>query len=103
MIYLLAILLPFAALWGAGKPFQGIFCLILQITLIGWIPAMIWAILVVNNDKNEKRHKQLVDAAMGKDPFAPKPRPRLSSDYRGRAHELAEIEAQKTAQPPPDA
>jgi hypothetical protein len=25
-----------------GKPLQGILCLLLQITLVGWIPATIW-------------------------------------------------------------
>jgi hypothetical protein len=33
-----AILLPWLALFMRGKPFQGILCLILQITLIGWPP-----------------------------------------------------------------
>lgn len=65
MLYLLAILLPFTALFGAGKPFQGLICLVLQVTLIGWIPAALWAILVVNQRNAERRNKALI-AAMNK-------------------------------------
>lgn len=62
MIYLLAILLPWLALLLRGRIFQGILCLILQITLLGWIPAAIWAILVINNDDADRRTRQLIQA-----------------------------------------
>ena len=62
MIYLLAILLPFLALLLRGRIFQGILCLILQITVLGWIPAAIWAVLVINNDKAERRHRDMMAA-----------------------------------------
>ena len=62
MIYLLAILLPFLALLLRGRIFQGILCLILQITVLGWIPAAIWAVLVVNNDNAERRHRETMAA-----------------------------------------
>jgi uncharacterized membrane protein YqaE (UPF0057 family) len=58
----LAILLPWLALMLRGRIFQGIICLILQITLIGWLPAAIWAALVVNNDNQERRHRELIKA-----------------------------------------
>jgi uncharacterized membrane protein YqaE (UPF0057 family) len=51
MKYLIAILLPFAAFFTIGKPVQGIVCLVLQITLIGWIPATIWALMAVRSDE----------------------------------------------------
>lgn len=35
----IAIFLPFLAFFTIGRPIAGIVCLILQITLIGWIPA----------------------------------------------------------------
>ncbi|PPD14832.1 MAG: YqaE/Pmp3 family membrane protein [Methylobacterium sp.] len=57
-----AILLPWLALMLRGRIFQGIICLILQITLIGWLPAAIWAVMVVNNDNQERRHKELIKA-----------------------------------------
>ncbi|SUC18421.1 phage membrane protein [Proteus mirabilis] len=42
MRLILALLLPWLQFFTIGRPFAGIFCLILQITLIGWIPAAIW-------------------------------------------------------------
>ncbi|WP_267401806.1 MULTISPECIES: YqaE/Pmp3 family membrane protein [unclassified Chryseobacterium] len=59
---LLAILLPFLSFIVRGKIFTGILCLILQITLIGWAPAAIWAALSLNNERAEKRNKQLIRA-----------------------------------------
>jgi len=38
-----------------GMPISGILCLILQITVIGWLPAAIWALFVVHNDNAERR------------------------------------------------
>ena len=62
MIYAVAILLPWLALLLRGKVFQGILCLILQITMIGWIPATIWAIVVINNDNQDRRHREMLAA-----------------------------------------
>lgn len=50
MTIVLAILLPWLALLLRGHILQGLLCLVLQITLIGWLPAAIWAVLVVNKD-----------------------------------------------------
>ena len=43
MRLILAVLLPFVVFFTIGRPFQGILCLLLQMTLIGWIPAAIRA------------------------------------------------------------
>jgi hypothetical protein len=43
-----------------GKWVQALLSLILQLTLIGWVPAMIWAILVINNDNAERRHAEML-------------------------------------------
>ncbi|MBP2150798.1 YqaE/Pmp3 family membrane protein [Xanthobacter autotrophicus DSM 597] len=56
----IAVLIPWLALFMRGRVFQGIICLILQISLIGWIPAAVWALMVVNNDNQERRHQELV-------------------------------------------
>jgi uncharacterized membrane protein YqaE (UPF0057 family) len=66
MMFAIAILLPWLALMLRGKIFQGILCLILQITLIGWIPAAIWAVIVVNNDNEDRRHQEMLAAIKGK-------------------------------------
>lgn len=55
-----AIFLPWLALILRGRWVQGLVCLVLQITLIGWIPAALWAVLVINNDNQDRRHKELI-------------------------------------------
>ena len=60
MLYLVAILLPPLAMLLAGKPFQAVICLILQVTIIGWIPAAIWSVLVVNGHYADKRTDRIV-------------------------------------------
>lgn len=59
---LLAILLPFLSFMVRGKIITGIICLILQITLIGWLPAAIWAVLSLNNARADKRNDKLIKA-----------------------------------------
>lgn len=55
MRLILALLLPFVVFFTIGRPIQGIFCLILQLTLIGWIPAAIWAVYALSQYKTEKK------------------------------------------------
>ena len=43
MQLIIAIVLPWLLFFTIGRPIAGIICLILQVTLIGWIPAAIWA------------------------------------------------------------
>ena len=56
---LLAVLLPWLSFMLRGKILTGIFCLILQITILGWIPAAIWAVASLNDARNKKRYKKL--------------------------------------------
>jgi uncharacterized membrane protein YqaE (UPF0057 family) len=62
MRYLLAILLPPLALLFCGKIFQAILALILQVTVIGWIPASIWALFVVHSHLADVRNRELISA-----------------------------------------
>ncbi|MFT6559158.1 MULTISPECIES: YqaE/Pmp3 family membrane protein [Sneathiella] len=55
MRLIIAILLPFLVFFTIGRPFQGIFCLILQATLIGWIPAAIWAVYALSQYNTDKK------------------------------------------------
>ena len=55
MRLVLAILLPFVVFFTIGKPFQGILCLFLQLTLIGWIPAAIWAVFALSQYKTDQK------------------------------------------------
>lgn len=51
----LAIFLPFSVFFTIGRPFAGIICLILQITLIGWVPAAIWAVYALSQYSTDKK------------------------------------------------
>ena len=55
MRLLIAFLLPWLTFFTIGRPFAGIFCLILQITFIGWIPATIWAVYALSNYNTDKK------------------------------------------------
>jgi uncharacterized membrane protein YqaE (UPF0057 family) len=58
MRLLLAIFLPPVVFFTIGRPFAGLFCLILQITLIGWIPAALWAVYALSQYKTDQRIEQ---------------------------------------------
>jgi uncharacterized membrane protein YqaE (UPF0057 family) len=55
MRLLLAIFLPFIAFFTIGRPIAGIVCLILQVTLIGWLPAAIWAVYALSQYQTDKK------------------------------------------------
>jgi len=55
MRLLLAIFLPFMVFFTIGRPVAGIICLILQLTLLGWIPAALWAVYALSQYKTEKK------------------------------------------------
>jgi uncharacterized membrane protein YqaE (UPF0057 family) len=55
MRLLLAIILPFTVFFTIGRPVAGIICLILQITVIGWLPAAIWAVYALSQYKTDKK------------------------------------------------
>lgn len=58
----LAIFLPFVAFFTIGRPIAGIICLILQLTVLGWIPAALWAVYSLNQYKTDKK----IEQALGK-------------------------------------
>jgi uncharacterized membrane protein YqaE (UPF0057 family) len=55
MKYLIAIILPPVGMLLVGRIGLAIVCLILQLTILGWPLAAIWAVLVVNNAEHDKR------------------------------------------------
>lgn len=63
---LLAVLLPWLSFILRGRLLTGIFCLLLQITLIGWIPAAIWAVASYNNAQIDKKFKKLEKQMLNK-------------------------------------
>ena len=58
MRLLLALLLPWAAFFTIGRPISAIVCLLLQITVIGWIPAAIWAVYGLSQFKTDRKIKK---------------------------------------------
>ncbi len=52
---IIALLLPWLVFFTIGRWGQGILCLILQITLIGWIPAAIWAVYALSQYQTDKK------------------------------------------------
>lgn len=59
MRLILAILLPWLQFFTIGKPFQGIFCLLLQLTVIGWIPAALWSVYALSQYKTDKKIERM--------------------------------------------
>jgi uncharacterized membrane protein YqaE (UPF0057 family) len=62
----IAILLPWLALLLNGHVFQAAFCLGLQLTVLGWIPAAIWAVLVVNDDRRQRQYREMLRLLHGR-------------------------------------
>ena len=61
MRLLIALFLPFLCFFTIGRPISGIVCLLLQVTLIGWIPAAIWATYSLSQYKTDKK----IEKALG--------------------------------------
>lgn len=59
---LIAIFFPSISFFLRGKILSAIVCLILQITLIGWLPAAIWAVLSLQNAWADRRNEKLLKA-----------------------------------------
>lgn len=55
MRLVIALLLPWLTFFTIGRPVAGIICLILQVTLIGWVPAAIWAVYALSQWKTDRK------------------------------------------------
>jgi uncharacterized membrane protein YqaE (UPF0057 family) len=55
MRLLLALILPWLQFFTIGRPVAGIICLILQLTVIGWIPAAIWSVYALSQYSTDKK------------------------------------------------
>ncbi|MFC4750264.1 YqaE/Pmp3 family membrane protein [Flavobacterium branchiicola] len=63
---LIAIFFPSLSFLLRGKVLTALVCLILQITLIGWVPAAIWAVLSLQNSRADRRNEKLIKAVKSK-------------------------------------
>lgn len=59
MRLVLAIFLPCLVFFTIGRPLSGILCIILQVTVLGWIPASLWAIYALNNYQTDKKIREM--------------------------------------------
>lgn len=55
MRLLIALLIPWLTFFTIGRPLAGVICLILQCTLIGWLPATIWAIYALGQYETDQK------------------------------------------------
>ncbi|MEC4722798.1 YqaE/Pmp3 family membrane protein [Noviherbaspirillum sp. CPCC 100848] len=55
MRLLISLILPWLTFFTIGRPIAGLICLLLQLTLIGWIPATIWAVYALGQYKTDKK------------------------------------------------
>ncbi|KAF2337844.1 YqaE/Pmp3 family membrane protein [Flavobacterium nitrogenifigens] len=63
---LIAIFFPSLSFLLRGKLLTALLCLILQITLIGWIPAAIWAVVSLQNARADRRTGKMIRAMKAK-------------------------------------
>lgn len=62
MRLIIALILPWLTFFTIGRPMAGIICLILQLTLIGWLPAAIWAVYSLSQFKTDQK----IERALGR-------------------------------------
>ena len=59
MRLIIAIFLPFLLFFTIGRPIAGIICLVLQLTLVGWLPAALWAVYALSQWRTDHRLAEL--------------------------------------------
>ena len=60
MRLVIAFLLPWLTFFTVGRPVAGVICLVLQLTLLGWIPATIWAVYAVSQYDTDQKIRRIV-------------------------------------------
>lgn len=66
MLYLIALLAPWLAVMLRGKFFTGVFLGVLQLTMVGWIPATIVAWIIIGTYKKPERGSSRESGGSGK-------------------------------------
>ncbi len=61
MRLLIAFILPWLTFFTIGRPVAGLVCLILQLTVLGWIPATIWAVYALSQYSTDRK----IEKALG--------------------------------------
>lgn len=63
MRLLIALVLPWLLFFTIGRPVAGIVCLVLQLTLLGWIPAALWAVYSLSQFKTDQKIRDALSQA----------------------------------------
>ena len=58
MRLIIALVLPWLTFFTIGRPMSGLICLLLQLTVIGWLPATIWAVYSLSQFKTDQKIQQ---------------------------------------------
>ena len=58
MRLIISLIFPWLTFFTIGRPIAGAICLILQLTLIGWIPATIWAVYALSQYKTDQKIRE---------------------------------------------
>jgi predicted lipid-binding transport protein (Tim44 family) len=80
MRYVVALFFPWASFFTIGRPIAGVICLVLQITVIGWLPATIWAFAAIGGHNADKRTDRIVNAVREKAVSSLQPAPAVTAD-----------------------
>ncbi len=59
MRLLMAIFLPPIVFFTINRPFQGLFCALLWLTVIGWPVAAIWAVYSLSQYRNDELRREM--------------------------------------------
>lgn len=55
MRFIIALFVPFVVFFTIRRPIQGVLCLLLQLTVVGWLPATLWALFSTSAYKSERQ------------------------------------------------
>jgi hypothetical protein len=62
MRLIIALLMPFVLFFIIRRPILGIVCLVLQATLIGWLPAVVLALIALSQYKTDQKIMQAMNS-----------------------------------------
>ncbi len=58
---IIALLVPWFTFFTIGRPIAGVICLVLQVTIIGWLPAAIWAVYSLREFEVDRKIERALD------------------------------------------
>ena len=65
MRLVIAIFLPWLLFFTISRPISGFVCLALQLTLIGWIPASLWAVYSLSQFMTDRKIAEAQQSGIG--------------------------------------